>query len=101
MLSSAKGVKHNVYNIGNPEEIEIIRLAEIILELTKSGSEIRFIKELESEPRRRKPDITRIKNEINWMPTISLRKGLSGIIPYYKEQLEIKEIRGETNFSKN
>ncbi|GAG63799.1 unnamed protein product, partial [marine sediment metagenome] len=52
-----------------------------------SSSKIKYIEELENEPRRRRPDINRIMYETGWSPTILLREGLKMIIPYYKEML--------------
>lgn len=87
LISVIKNIKYNVYNIGNPEEIEIIELAEMIKKMTCSCSKIKYIEELDDEPRRRRPDINRIKDETGWSPTISLREGLKKIIPHYKEIL--------------
>lgn len=63
-------------NIGNPEEISMISLAERIIQLTDSKSKIVFLDLPSDDPKQRKPDISRVRKEINWEPKVSLRDGL-------------------------
>jgi UDP-glucuronate decarboxylase len=72
-------------NIGNPYEINMMQLANTILNLTKSSSRIVY-KELPSDdPTNRKPDISRAKNILNWDPKYELEKGLIETIEYFRE----------------
>ena len=72
-------------NIGNPYEINMMQLANTILNLTKSSSSIVY-KELPSDdPTNRKPDISRAKNILNWDPKYDLEKGLIETIEYFRE----------------
>ncbi len=88
ILAMDKGTSGEVYNLGNPEELKIIELAEKIKELTNSLSEIKLIDELpEDDPQRRKPDISKAKKELNWEPQVSLDEGLSLFIEYVKTHL--------------
>ena len=74
-------------NIGNPYEINMKQLATIILNLTKSKSNIIY-KELPSDdPTNRKPDITKAKKILNWDPKYDLEKGLMKTIKYFSEIL--------------
>jgi UDP-glucuronate decarboxylase len=74
-------------NLGNPNEITILELAEKIKELTNSKSEL-ISKPLPSDdPKRRKPDIALAKKEINWNPTVDLHTGLLETISYFQKQL--------------
>ena len=74
-------------NIGNPYEINMIQLANTILNLTKSSSRIVY-KELPSDdPTNRKPDISRAKNILNWGPKYDLEKGLIKTIEYFSQEL--------------
>jgi UDP-glucuronate decarboxylase len=74
-------------NIGNPYEINMKQLANIILKLTKSDSKIVY-KELPSDdPTNRKPDISRAKNILNWDPKYDLEKGLLKTIEYFSQEL--------------
>lgn len=72
-------------NIGNPAEFTILELAENIIELTNSKSKI-IHKDLPTDdPTRRKPDILKAKEILNWEPKIPLREGLKETIKYFKE----------------
>lgn len=76
-------------NIGNPAEITILDFAKIINELTNNRSGIVFMKgeRIESDPQRRRPDITQAIHKLNWQPTVSLVEGINKTIPYFKEKL--------------
>ena len=71
-------------NLGNPEEFSIIELAEKIIELTGSNSEIKFLSRPKDDPNNRKPDISLAVKKIGWQPAISLEKGLGKTIDYFK-----------------
>jgi UDP-glucuronate decarboxylase len=74
-------------NLGNPNEITILELAEKIKELTNSKSELIFKPLPSDDPKRRKPDIALAKKEINWNPTVDLHAGLLETIAYFQKQL--------------
>ena len=71
-------------NIGNPGEFSVAELAELVLELTGSSSELRYLPLPEDDPKTRKPDITRARELLGWQPEISLREGLSRTIEYFR-----------------
>ena len=70
-------------NLGNPGEFTMIELAETILELTNSSSELVFKPLPEDDPKQRRPDITLAKQHLNWEPQIELRAGLDKTIEYF------------------
>ncbi|MCS7029099.1 MAG: SDR family oxidoreductase [Geminocystis sp.] len=74
-------------NLGNPYEITIIELAELILKLTKSKSRIEFRPLPKDDPARRQPDITLAKKLLNWEPKTPLEEGLMKTIEYFKKVL--------------
>ncbi|OGZ04638.1 MAG: hypothetical protein A2648_00885 [Candidatus Lloydbacteria bacterium RIFCSPHIGHO2_01_FULL_41_20] len=74
-------------NLGNPGEITMLDLAELILKKTKSKSKIIFKENATDDPKRRLPDIALANKELNWVPKISLDKGLDKTIKYF-EKLE-------------
>jgi dTDP-glucose 4,6-dehydratase len=76
-------------NIGNPAEITILDFAKIINELTNNRSGIVFKKgeRIESDPQRRRPDITQAIQKLNWQPKVSLVEGINKTIPFFKEKL--------------
>ena len=66
----------DVFNIGNDNEITINYLAEKIIELTNSKSEIVFLELPENDPKQRKPDLTKARKLLSYEPKISLDEGL-------------------------
>jgi UDP-glucuronate decarboxylase len=77
-------------NIGNPTEIPIIELADLILNMTGSKSKIIHKRLPEADPTRRKPDISKITAQFNWKPMVSLSDGLGKTIKYFDELLTRK-----------
>ena len=74
-------------NLGNPEELTILSLAEIIRELTGSRSEIHFESLPADDPVRRKPDISAAEKLLNWKPKVSLEEGLKQTVDYFDQLL--------------
>ena len=70
-------------NLGNPEEYSIYELAEIIIELIGSKSEIIFNDLPIDDPKKRRPDITLAKNKLGWEPKVRLEDGLKSTIEYF------------------
>ena len=75
-------------NLGNPNEITIMELAEKIIELTNSRSSIVNRPLPDDDPVQRCPDITLAKNRLNWEPGVPLEKGLVRTIEYFEEIIE-------------
>lgn len=71
-------------NLGNPTEFTILQLANKILELTGSRSELIHTELPSDDPRKRQPDITLAKELLNWSPKIELTEGLKKTIDYFK-----------------
>lgn len=70
-------------NIGNPEEITILQLAQEILKLTDSGSKIIHHLLPVDDPKRRQPDISRAKALLGWQPKVSRQEGLRSTLDYF------------------
>ena len=75
-------------NLGNPNEITIKTLAEMVIELTQSKSKIIYQDLPQDDPVRRKPDIERAKKHLKWEPKITLEDGLQQTIAYFKNELK-------------
>lgn len=75
-------------NIGNPNEFTILDLAQTVLRLTQSKSQITLKPLPSDDPKQRQPDITLAKELINWEPTIQLEAGLMKTIGYFREVLQ-------------
>lgn len=72
-------------NLGNPAEFTIRELAELVLRLTESKSELVFRPLPADDPVRRQPDITKARAALEWEPTVSLHDGLKETIAYFKK----------------
>jgi len=70
-------------NLGNPGEFTILELAEKIIALTESGSEIVFQPLPGDDPQQRRPDISLAKKHLDWEPKIGLEDGLHKAIDYF------------------
>ena len=76
-----------VFNIGNPNEITVKKLAEIIIKLTNSNSSLKFLELPEDDPMQRKPDISKAEEFLNWSPKIPLEEGLLKTIDWVKSSI--------------
>jgi nucleoside-diphosphate-sugar epimerase len=74
-------------NLGNPNEIPIRNLAEIIKIICNSTSNYEFMPLLEDDPKQRCPDISRAKTLLNWEPKVDLEEGLLKTIEYFKKEM--------------
>ncbi|HAS10020.1 MAG TPA: NAD-dependent dehydratase, partial [Acidimicrobiaceae bacterium] len=70
-------------NIGNPGEFTMVELAELVLELTGSSSEIVHEPLPVDDPTQRKPDITKARELLGWEPEVELREGLQRTIEHF------------------
>lgn len=78
-------------NLGNPVETTIKELAETILDLTNSSSELIYKDLPENDPERRKPDISLAKKTLDWEPKVTLQNGLKATIVYFDNLLAYDE----------
>ena len=74
---------HEPVNLGNPAEMALLEMAELIIELTESRSEIVFASLPVDDPQVRQPDITRARQLLGWEPQVDLREGLRRTIEHY------------------
>lgn len=77
-------------NLGNPDEYQIVELAQHIIELTKSKSRLEFQPAPMDDPKRRQPDISLAKEKLDWEPKVGLEDGLKKTIRYFKELVSTK-----------
>ncbi|MBL8115839.1 MAG: GDP-mannose 4,6-dehydratase, partial [Acidobacteria bacterium] len=71
-------------NIGNPNELSVMRFAEVIRDLTGTTAPIVHQPLPQDDPKQRKPDITRARKELGWEPKVLLEDGLRETIAYFK-----------------
>ena len=81
-------------NIGNPEEITVKELAEKIIEITETSSSILFEPLPQDDPTRRCPDISKAAMQLNWHPQVTLREGLTKVLPYFRSKAKRYSVLG-------
>ncbi len=74
-------------NLGSENESSILEIAELIIRLAGSTSEIRFEALPEDDPTRRRPDTTLAREVLDWAPKVSMEAGLERTIDYFDELL--------------
>jgi len=85
-LMNADGLTGPV-NIGNPSEFTIRELAELVISLTGSRSEIVSLPLPEDDPAQRQPDISLARQQLGWEPKVGLSEGLKSTIEYFERRL--------------
>lgn len=74
-------------NLGNDRENTVLEIANTVIALVASKSQIQFHDLPEGDPKRRRPDISRAKETLDWAPLISLEDGLKKTIDYFRTRL--------------
>jgi dTDP-glucose 4,6-dehydratase len=80
LIALAESGEHHPVNIGNPDEFTLLELAETVIEVTGSRSEIVYEALPTDDPKQRRPDISRARDLLGWQPQVSLREGLQRTI---------------------
>ena len=78
-------------NIGNPDEMTVRQMAEKVLALTGSTSQIAYEPLPRDDPKVRRPDITVARRELGWEPLVALDEGLGLTIPYFRNLVEERD----------
>ncbi len=71
-------------NLGNPQEVTVLQLAETIVRLARSKSRIEHRELPVDDPKQRRPDITRARELVGWEPEVSLDDGLERTLEYFR-----------------
>jgi nucleoside-diphosphate-sugar epimerase len=84
LLAATKKLAGEIINLGNPNEITILKITDMIKKITQTRSEIVFKPIGQDDPKKRCPDISKAKRLLNWLPKIGLEEGLKKTIEYFK-----------------
>jgi UDP-glucuronate decarboxylase len=84
MMDSAEDVTGPI-NLGNPAELTILEIAQMVIELVGSRSKIVHLPLPEDDPRQRRPDISAAERTLDWHPGIPLDEGLPKTIAYFEK----------------
>jgi dTDP-glucose 4,6-dehydratase len=71
-------------NLGNPEEVTVLQLAQTIVRLAGSKSKIEFRELPVDDPKQRRPDISRARRLLDWEPKVALEEGLGRTLEYFR-----------------
>lgn len=82
-----KAPTHDPVNVGNPDEVSMLQLAEEIRALSKSSSPIEFRDLPQDDPKVRQPDITRAQSLLQWEPKVQRAEGLERTYAYFLSKL--------------
>jgi dTDP-glucose 4,6-dehydratase len=88
LVALAESGVHEPVNLGNPSEMSLLDMAELVIELTEARSEIVNEALPEDDPKVRQPDITRARDLLGWEPQIDIREGLRRTIDAAMESLK-------------
>lgn len=78
-------------NLGNPVENTMLELAQRIISLTNSKSELIFCELPTDDPRQRQPDISKAKEHLGWQPLIPLNQGLEKTVAYFRTAISLEQ----------
>ena len=82
---------HEPVNLGNPSEFTIRQLADKVIKMCSSKSEIEYLPLPEDDPKQRQPNISRAQTLLGWNPTIALHEGLAKTVEYFREAANGKQ----------
>ncbi|KAG6415296.1 hypothetical protein SASPL_122702 [Salvia splendens] len=75
------------FNLGNPGEFTMLELAQVVQETIDPNAKIEFKPNTEDDPHKRKPDISKAKEQLGWEPKIALRKGLPMMVSDFRQRI--------------
>ena len=81
---------HEPVNLGNPGEFTIKQLAEEVIRICGSKSDVKYLPLPQDDPKQRKPDIGRAQQMLGWNPTIPLRDGLEKTVTFFRTRLDLR-----------
>ena len=76
-------------NIGNPHEMTVLELAELVLDVTGSQSAIEFVARPQDDPMVRRPDITLARTVLGWEPQVAVRDGMVATVDWFREPVAV------------
>ncbi|XP_075509240.1 UDP-glucuronic acid decarboxylase 1-like [Primulina tabacum] len=96
LVALMEGEHLGPFNLGNPGEFTMLELAEVVKETIDPSATIEFRPNTADDPHKRKPDITKAKELLNWEPKISLREGLPRMVTDFRNRI-LNEDEGKGN----
>src|SRR5690606_6045870 len=85
-LMEYEGPQPGPINLGNPAEMSVMELTDLIVRMTRSRSKVVHQPLPEDDPRRRRPDVTKAREVLGWRPSTPIEIGLRQTIDWFEEQ---------------
>ena len=82
---------HEPVNLGNPVEFTIKQLADQVIRICGSKSDVTYLPLPQDDPKQRKPYISRAQTILGWNPTIQLNEGLQKTVDYFKNRVSVSD----------
>jgi UDP-glucuronate decarboxylase len=79
---------HEPVNLGNPGEFTMKQLADEVMRICGSRSDVTYLPLPQDDPKQRKPNISRAQELLDWNPTIPLREGLEKTVAYFRNRIQ-------------
>ena len=95
LIALARSGSAGPVNIGNPDEVTVLHIAELIRDLAGGDSPIEFVPAVQDDPQRRCPDITVAREQLGWQPRVPYREGLADTLEWFRAQSPSAAARGE------
>jgi dTDP-glucose 4,6-dehydratase len=86
LIALARSSECGPFNIGNPAELSVLQIAELIRDLALSDSPIENVAAVQDDPQRRCPDITATQKHLNWIPEVAYPQGLRDTVDWFRLQ---------------
>ncbi|CAN4116891.1 unnamed protein product [Withania somnifera] len=96
LVALMEGEHIGPFNLGNPGEFTMLELAGVVKEVIDPSAEIEFRDNTADDPHKRKPDISKAKELLNWEPKVSLREGLPLMVNDFRNRI-LNEDEGKGN----
>lgn len=87
LMALMEGEHVGPFNLGNPGEFTMLELAEVVKETIDPSATIEYKENTADDPHKRKPDISKAKDLLNWEPKISLREGLPRMVSDFQNRI--------------
>lgn len=87
LMRLMEGENVGPFNLGNPGEFTMLELAKVVQDTIDPNAKIEFRQNTEDDPHKRKPDITRAKEQLGWEPKVSLRQGLPLMVTDFRTRI--------------
>ncbi|XP_023763234.1 UDP-glucuronic acid decarboxylase 1 [Lactuca sativa] len=87
LMALMEGEHIGPFNLGNPGEFTMLELAQVVKETIDPSATIEFKENTADDPQKRKPDISKAKNFLNWEPKITLREGLPRMAADFRNRI--------------